>query len=71
MKEYKLLKVVYSKKYRQTFECRYHGRHCIALRGATGRPKNVVVRLRGGELAVIPCGNLKSTGKIIRFRVGN
>ena len=71
MKEYKLLKVVYSKKYRQAYECRYHLRHCVALRGATGRPKNVVVQLRGGELAVIPAGNLKATGKVIRLAVAS
>ena len=71
MKEYKLLKIVYSKKYRSSFKCRYHGRHCIALKGASGRPKNVVVRLRGNELAVIPAGNLKATGKVIRLAVAS
>jgi len=40
----------------------------VALRGATGRPKNVVVQLRGGELAVIPAGNLKATGRVIKLK---
>lgn len=56
----KLYKILYSKKYRD-MGARYHGRHCIVL--AVGkRPKNCLVKLRGGELVVVPSGNLKSVG---------
>lgn len=54
----KLFKVIYSKKYR-AMGARYHGRHCIILTIAKGRPRNCLVQLRGKELAVIPWGNLK------------
>jgi len=60
----KLHKIVYSKKY-QKFGAEYHDRHCVVLRRATGRPKNVLVQLRGGELAVVPSGNIRFTGKYL------
>lgn len=55
----KLFKVIYSRKYRDMYECRYHLRHCVILGIASGRPKNCLVKFRGGEKAVIPWGNLK------------
>ena len=70
MKEYKLMKVVYSQKYRQAYECRYHLRHCVILKVASGRPKNVAVKFRGNEIAIIPWGNLKATGRVVRLKIG-
>lgn len=37
----------------------YQKRHCKVLVIARGRPRNVLVRLRGGVLMVVPFGNLK------------
>ena len=60
----KLYKIVYSYKYR-TMGCRYHLRHCVIIKVVSGRPKNVLVKLNGGELAVVPWGNIKFTGRSI------
>jgi hypothetical protein len=43
---------------------KYFLRHCIILKIAIGKPKNVLVKLHGGELAVIPYGNLKYERRI-------
>lgn len=56
----KIYRIVYSAKYRQE-GARYHGRHCIVRQFPKKgtRPFNCLVQLKGGELAVIPYGNLK------------
>ena len=54
----KLYKIIYSKKYR-AMGCDLHGRHCVIVAIAKGRPKNCLVRLRGKKLVVVPYGNLK------------
>ena len=53
----KLFKIAYSKRYRD-MGVKYHGRHCIILNRAVGKPNNCLVQLRGGKKAVIPSGNL-------------
>jgi hypothetical protein len=57
----KLFKIVYSKKYRNSYHCQYFLRHCIIVTKATSRPFNVLVKLRGGELVIVPNGNLVDT----------
>lgn len=54
----KMYRIIYSAKYRK-MGCKYHLRHCVILLVAPGRPKNCLVKLHGGELAVVPYGNLK------------
>lgn len=51
-----LFKIIYSRKYR-AMGARYHGRHCVVVQSAL-RGRNTLVRLRGGELAIVPRGNL-------------
>ena len=58
----KLWKIIYSKKYRNE-GCKYHGRHCVVIQRASGRPFNVLVQLRGKELVVVPWGNLRKVYK--------
>lgn len=52
-----LYKIVYSKKYRK-LGVKYHLRHCVVLKRTSGRPRNVLVQLRGNELAIVSSGNL-------------
>jgi hypothetical protein len=51
-----LFKIVYSAKYR-ALGVRYHLRHCIVIQSAR-RGRNCLVKLHGGELAIVPRGNL-------------
>ncbi len=39
----------------------YQDRHCKVLRQARGKPFNVLVKLHGGRLLVVPYGNLRET----------
>ena len=57
----KLFKIIYSKKYRQVYGCPYFLRHCIVIREASSRPLNVLVKLKGGKLVIVPKGNLIDT----------
>lgn len=41
----------------------YHGRHARVIVASRGRPRNHLVRLRGGILVVVPCGNIRSAGE--------
>ena len=59
----KLFKIVYSKKYREVYGCPYFLRHCIIVAKATSKPFNMLVKLKGGELVVVPYGNLVDTKK--------
>lgn len=59
----KLYKIIYSKKYRQIYHCQYFLRHCIVVAKATSKPFNILVKLKGGELVVVPFGNLIDTKK--------
>lgn len=58
----KLFKIIYSKKYRQVYGCPYFLRHCVVVTRAASRPFNVLVKLQGGELVVVPFGNLVKAG---------
>lgn len=62
----RLYKIIYSKKYR-LFGALYHGRHCVIVTMAKGRPRNCLVRLKGKEYAVIPYGNLISTNVFVHI----
>jgi len=59
----KLYKIIYSKKYRAVYGCSYFLRHCIIVAKATSKPFNILVKLKGGELVVVPYGNLVDTKK--------
>ena len=40
----------------------FHGRAGVVVAAGTGRPRNHLIRLDGGTLVVVPCGNLNPAG---------
>lgn len=41
----------------------HHGRAGVVVAAGKGRPRNHLVRLDGGLLVVVPCGNLNPAGE--------
>ena len=60
----KLFQLIYSKKYRDEGLSRWHLRHCVIEKIAEGKPRNCLVRLKGGTKLVVPWGNLKHVGNL-------
>ena len=55
-KKYQVARIHYRKSARHL---PYHGRHCMVLCAAKGPgPRNVLVRLTGESIVVVPRGNL-------------